>query len=249
MIRFAVGIALLGIVTIARAAEEQVNVQEVPPAVRQTLARVAPARHFTAAIVTHEAGRTIYAFDFADGGTARQFLRIADDGHVIPAAGVATNSAPGPSAVAVEAGIPPPEVRHLTVDDLPRVVRGVVQRQSAGRPIDDISADTTNGKKRYVTSWKENGRTVRSVVDETGAVISPPEHQAGWGPGLTFEQLPPPVKRAVQSAIAGGAITDISHVRREEPPSYYLVTVDRPQGEFHLSVLEDGRILNDSRRR
>jgi uncharacterized membrane protein YkoI len=176
-------------------------------------------------------GRTFYDVAFKKDGRNVE-LRVADDGTLVNSEGVAETKK---SKIADE---PLSGARKTTMAELPKMVRDVIQAQSAGAPIEDIETGTVNGQTAYEAAFKRNGEHVELRVAEDGTVLN----QSDAVLARDLSRLPVAVREAIQAHVGSSKITDL-YVDRQRAKPAYEVEFQRDGQRRHIAFAQDGTVI------
>lgn len=247
---------LAGSTTTLLGAEREVEVSELPFAVKKTLANEGRGETAKKIVAHEEDGRTVYTFEF---GRRDSRLRVAEDGGVIidTRAGPAANDVGRPTLPVGYPAYPggvgedpfmTPVVPSLTLDDIPEAARETVRRESNGREIASIHVEKPDGKTAYVAQFRESGRNPRVYVAEDGEVLRPTEKPPALLVGTRFNDTPDVVQKSIRRTLGDGEIVKINRDRdRRGGRDVYRIEARDARGEYRFSVTEDGRVMENSR--
>lgn len=217
----------------------------LPPAVKKTLETAARGEAVHKVTSHEEKGRTVYTIELERRGSPNPQLRIAADGSLLHDSrhgGADTTVVPAFS----EYGTPTP-VPSLKLEELPTAAQETIRRETKGRELGAIRADTVDGRTGYLVELRERGRNARLYVAEDGTVLRPAEKPPALMIGTTFSDLPVAAQNAIRRAMGAGEILRIDKEGRIGEPKIYQIDIRDPSGAYELRIAENGRILHDSR--
>jgi uncharacterized membrane protein YkoI len=235
----------------ANAADEQVEVRDLPPAVQQTLERwraEGPVKQATRQMLN---GRAVYYIEIEKNNAPNPRLRIAEDGTLVkdPAVPLAPIGDGFPVVTDEYGGVVAPTFPKLNLDDLPSAVQQTARTEAAGREIVDIERETWNGRSVYEIEFKQRGFNARIYVDNDGTLVRderrPGEALKSLFMGTQLTDTPPPVQATIRRVADDREIADIDRKTGGAQP-VYRVEIKSDQGMQELHVAEDGTILYDS---
>lgn len=252
--RLCVLVASLGAaITASFASDEQVELQKLPPAVRETVMATndfGPVKEVTRINVE---GRNVYIVEFEQPNAINPRMRIAEDGSVIggPNAGetpperrAGTGARTGPSV-----GVPVGN-SESQLQSLPEPVQKTVRAQADNRRIANFEEETSDGRTVYEIEFAEPGLNPQIQVAADGTLIRDEPPQGGvlsWFRGLQLADTPDAVQKTVKQAAGGRSIADVDRKERDDGTVYEIEVREEDGGRFELEVAANGGLVRDSR--
>jgi uncharacterized membrane protein YkoI len=236
----------------AQAAEERLEVRDLPPAVQQTLEpwrAEGPVKKATRQMVD---GRNVYYIEIEKNNAPNRRLRIAEDGTLIsdPVPTV-TATGEGVPIIADEYGRPAPlAFPKVNLSDLPSAVQQTARSEAAGREIADIDRETWRGQQVYEIEFKQRGLNSRIYIADDGTLVReerrPGKTLRSVFMGTQLEDTPAAVQASIRRIAGEQEIADIDR-KTGGAQTIYRVEIKSGDGIQELRIAEDGKVLYDSR--
>lgn len=231
----------------ARAADERVEVRDLPAPVQKSLDRWRADGPVKQATRQQVDGRTVYTIDIEKNNAPNPRIRIAADGTIISDPVITTTMDGVPLLVDEYAGV---VGSKASLSDLPADVQAAARSAAAGREIADIDRETWNGRTVYEIEFKERGLNSRIHLGEDGRIVRderrPGEQVKSLFMGTQLEDTPAAVQETIRRVAGGREIADIDRKGAANAP-VYRVEIKSGADVQELRIAEDGRILHDSR--
>ena len=225
-----------------------VSMSELPPAVQKTVREQQAGR--TVADVDKETwnGQTVYEVEFKEQGPNSR-LHIAADGTLVVDKN--NGNVTGRNIL-----------RGTQLTDTPAAVQATVKRLAGDAEIADVDKETWQGRNAYEVEIRREGVNREVLIADDGSVLRDSEAAAGrervrerettdrdllGRQTLSMEQLPAAVQQAIK---AQGELGTLKPVRREQKDGQnaYAVEFEKEGRNTRLTIGEDGRVLEDSRK-
>jgi len=160
------GLVVMGVVALAASAgghEEEVTLEQVPPAVQATILAESAGGRITEIERETRNGAVVYEAEFLLDGQEIE-IRIAPDGTLL-----------GRHVEGLARG-----AGRLTIDQVPEPARGALLQLAGGAPILKAERERARGALIYEAEWTRNGTRHEAAVTQEGALIEleetiPPE--------------------------------------------------------------------------
>jgi uncharacterized membrane protein YkoI len=124
--------------------------------------------------------------------------------------------------------------KPIRFDDMPAVVQQAMLKEAKGAKIKNTLVEVEDGKTFYEAETVLNDRTRDFLVDEKGNVAEVEEE-------IDLENVPAPVKAAVEKAASGGGkITKLEEVKKGGKVTGYEATVVKNGKKKSLELNPDG---------
>jgi uncharacterized membrane protein YkoI len=125
--------------------------------------------------------------------------------------------------------------KPVKFDDMPAVVQKAMLKEAKGAKIKNTLVEVEDGKTFYEAETVLNGRTRDFLVDEKGNVAEVEDE-------IEIEDVPAPVKAAVEKAAGGGGkITKLEEVKKGGKVTGYEATVVKNGQKKSLELNPDGK--------
>ncbi|MFQ6133455.1 MAG: PepSY domain-containing protein [Armatimonadota bacterium] len=258
------GIALVAVLAIGLAAwsggdddEEQVSLDQVPPAVKATILKAAEGGTITEIEVETENGQTVYEAEVIIDGKEVDIL-VAPDGALLGKE-VEGDEEEDEEEVEVEADDDDDEEGEeelVALEDVPAAVKATILKEAGDGTIEEIERETENGQVVYEAEVVIDGEEVDIEVAADGTLLGKEvegdeeedeeEVEADDDEGdeelVALADLPAAVKATILKEAGDGTITEIE-VETENGQKVYEAEVVIDGKEVDIEVAADGKLL------
>jgi uncharacterized membrane protein YkoI len=254
--RFLFSAALVATAIPLPAQDQRVHSSDLPAPVQRALTTASkgePVKTIHRRVID---GRTVYDIEVERDNAINPRFRITEDGIVLAGTSRASSEAITDPPASYD-GITIPSTLFdpaTALNELPAAVRATVKKESAGRQIADIDRESWQGRTVYEVEFREPGLNPQLHVAEDGTVVRA-EQKGGERVGTAIRSLfmgtqlsdtPPAVQETIRREGRDRAIRDID-VKTRNRQRVYEVEFDDVRTGFQIEIVEDGRILQDTR--
>ena len=215
----AAGLAVIGAAALTAglsALEEELTLEQVPPAVKATILQQANGATITEIERETRDGEVTYEAEFrVDGQTVE--IKMAPDGTLL-------------GRQLEDEG---DDEDDLKIGDVPEPARRVLLGMAGGAPILEVERETEAGVVVYGAAWRKNGVLHEAEVTADGILLEVEE-------GVARESMPPAVQAAVAKHFPGRPQLKIV----KKTVMLYEVEARIDGQEVELYVLPTGRVID-----
>ena len=210
------------------AAEEEVRLQDLPPAVRTAIEQQAAGGRIVEIEKETKRGEVLFEAEVMKGGREIEIL--------VSAAGkVLGQEMDDEDDDGEDDDDGDDDDERVVFRDLPDAVQNTLNNTYAGIQFGDFSKDMEDGHTVYETSYKEDGVEREMALTADGYVLEVEEE-------VGYDALPPAVQLLLDTKYAGGKIDEMERVQ----VTFYEVELEMPDGtEVEVKVLADGRLIGE----
>jgi hypothetical protein len=231
----------------APAAEEQVALRDLPPAV-QAAVRNAGMLEPRKIVRSTRDGVTTYDIEFERNNAPNPHLRVGADGKVIERLPLAPASETVWPAAGQYPNLSALLQSPMKLSDLPAAVQRTVAAHARGREVADIDRERWQGAQVYEVEFKDSGLNPQIHVAEDGTLVQDENDKPALNSlfrGIQLEDTPRPVQDSVKRVAGDRPIVDIDR-RGPLNRSVYVVEIRTTTGLETLYLAEDGNVLESS---
>ncbi len=214
-----IGSGMVGVMAFAAWAgdtgEENVNLDQVPPAVRATILKEAQGVKITEIERETEDGKTIYEAEFLKDGRETE-IKVAPDGTVL--------------AREIE---DEDEDEDITFDQIPAPARMALQKLARGAKILEAERENEHGVLIFEAEWSEGGAKHEAAVTADGTLLETEET-------IPLDKAPKAVRDAVAKYLGARAAVVV-----EKKIVLYEIEAKVDGREKELVILPTGRVIEE----
>jgi uncharacterized membrane protein YkoI len=231
------------------AGQRELKLGDLPKTVQQTFRKEAGGNARISEINLETVDeKTIYGIEYTRAGQSNE-IRINENGSVAQGKRVSKEIGRIGRADENAAGFDRPlaATKKVSFDELPDAAKRTVREQAGSNRIEDVERGTLDGRVVYEVAFKSEGKHNELRVAEDGSVV---KRIAGTDirfPGsLTVNEVPAPVRRAIQTQVGSGEVNDIDK-KTVNGKTVYEVGFKKESGgaQHEIQIAEDGTVIGE----